>query len=346
MKASQLDKFLSFCIIHKQNVLIKGSPGIGKTSIVESACKKAGAGLITTYPVVSDPTDYKGLPFAANDGKSAHFLPFSELDQLIKADRPTVYFLDDIGQATPAVQSALMGLLLSRRINGFQVSDHVTFIAATNRREDMAGVSGVLEPVKSRFASIVQLDVDADDWITWAIENNMPTELIAFIRFSPDILSAFKPTRDIVNTPSPRTVAHVGRLQNLGLSVADDYFTEAVAGAAGEAFASQYKGFLDTRAELPTVEEVLLNPDGARLPESPSAKYAIAEMLASRMTEATADPLICYLGRLNPEFAALSFKSAFTREQARRNKGETLKSFSETTAYINWAVKFHDVMLS
>ena len=66
-------------------------------------------------------------------------------------------FLDDLGQAPMSVQAAAMQLILARRINGFKISDKVIFMAATNRREDKAGVTGILEPVKSRFAWIVEL---------------------------------------------------------------------------------------------------------------------------------------------------------------------------------------------
>lgn len=62
MKASQLQSFLGFCIANKLPALIVGSPGIGKSDIIETACTDAGAELIISHPVTSDPTDYKGLP--------------------------------------------------------------------------------------------------------------------------------------------------------------------------------------------------------------------------------------------------------------------------------------------
>ena len=92
-----------------------------------------------------------------------------------------------------------MQLILARCINEHKLSPYVTFIAATNRREDKAAVSGLLEPVKSRFAAIVELEVSPDDWVIWALNNNMPTELIAFIRFRPDLLDNFQPSKDIVS---------------------------------------------------------------------------------------------------------------------------------------------------
>jgi len=54
----------------------------------------------------------KGLPFVVNN--NAEFLPFGNLRKLINADKLTVCFFDDLGQATPAVQSSAMQLILSR----------------------------------------------------------------------------------------------------------------------------------------------------------------------------------------------------------------------------------------
>src|SRR5688572_28860406 len=158
MTPSQLEGFLAFCFTNRLPVLIKGKPGIGKSDITEQAAIAANCKLIISHPVVSDPTDYKGLPFAMNG--EAHFLPYSDLKKLIDAKEPTVFFLDDLGQAPAAVQAACMQLILARQLNGHKISDFVTFLAATNRKEDKAAVSGLLEPVKSRFASIVELEVN------------------------------------------------------------------------------------------------------------------------------------------------------------------------------------------
>ena len=167
VKPSQLRTLLSHAIPAKMPVLICSGPGIGKSSIVEQACAEAEADCIIMHPVVSDPTDFKGMPWVG-DGR-ATFLPFGDLEQLIHAAKLTACFIDDLGQATPAVQAAAMQLILARTINGHRVSDQVVFIAATNRRTDRAGVSGILEPVKSRFATLVELTADLNDWCVWAV---------------------------------------------------------------------------------------------------------------------------------------------------------------------------------
>lgn len=325
MKSSQLEQAISFAIKNRFPLLVKGKPGIGKSDIIEAGCKDAGADLILSHPVVSDPTDFKGLPYVNKAGE-AHFLPFGDLNKLIKATAPTVFFLDDLGQAPAAVQAACMQLILARRINGFKVSDNVTFLAATNRREDKAGVAGLLEPVKSRFASIVELEVDTNDWCRWALhKGNMPVELVAFIRFRPELLDNFVPSKDIVNSPSPRTVAYIGKMQNAGIPT--DLQFEMFKGAAGEGFAAEYCSFLNIYKNLPNIDQIFLSPDSVPVPKEAAVLYAISGALASKITATNAENAFKYIERLPAEVGVACIKDTVTRT----------KDITNTKAFAVWA---------
>lgn len=306
MRPKELQRFLAFAFTNGESVLIKGKPGIGKSDIVAKACADIGSELIISHPVVSDPTDYKGMPFV--DGQEAKFLPFNELNKLINASKPTIFFLDDLGQASPSVQAACMQLLLARRINDFKVSDHITFVAATNRREDKAGVSGILEPVKSRFASIVELSVNTDDWCEWAVANGMPHELISFLRFRPDMLDKDTPaSKDIVNTHSPRTVAALGRLQNKGLPI--DLRYEVFKGAAGEGFAVEYLAYLKLYTQLPTFDDIVSDPNGIQVPTDPAMLYALSGLVTSRVTAANVEKVMIFIVRMPVEIQVATMKN-------------------------------------
>jgi hypothetical protein len=331
MKPSELSVFLSTTIHAQLPVLIKGAPGIGKTDIVKQACHQADAKLIISHPVVSDPVDYKGFPYVIDN--EAHFLPFGELNQLIKADCPTVYFLDDLGQAPAAVQAAAMQLILERRINGHKVSDQVTFLAATNRKTDRAGVSGILEPVKSRFASIVELEPDVNDWVKWAIKSRLPPELIAFIRFRPSLLHDFKPSTDINNSPCPRTVHNVARLMQAGLPPELQY--EAFTGAAGEGFAIEFVGFMQIYQTLPDPDSILVDPDRADVPEDPATLFALSGALAKKADKASMQSIVRYSHRLPVEFSVLLITDSVTH----------CPGVQETQAFIEWSSANNQVLV-
>jgi hypothetical protein len=314
IRPSQLRALLARTLPAREPVLITGAPGIGKSDIVAQACTEANADCVIMHPVVSDPTDFKGLPWVTDGG--ATFLPFGELQTLINTKSLTACFLDDLGQATPAVQAAAMQLILARRVNGHKVSSHVVFLAATNRRSDRAGVQGILEPVKSRFTTIVELAPHLDDWCTWAASAGIAPEVIAFLRFRPALLSDFKPNADMTNSPSPRTWGAISRA--LALQLPRDLQVPTFEGAVGPAAALEFTAFLRIWADMVSPDVVLTAPDTAPIPTEPSALYAIATAIATRVQNASMTRYCRYLDRLiaasKAEFAACSMKTAIARD--------------------------------
>lgn len=308
--------------------LIVGPPGCGKSDIVAAAAEEAGAELILSHPVVSDPTDPKGLP-AIVEGK-AEFLPFGDLRKIMVAKKLTVNFLDDLGQAPAVVQAAYMQLILARQVGGHKISDKVVFIAATNRREDKAGVTGILEPVKSRFMSILNLVPSIDDWSEWALANNVPPELVAFVRFRPELFnSPAAPTNEIINRPSPRTITNLGKLYSAGLEG-----HEVLSGAVAQGFATEFLGFVKIFRSLPSIDGILLNPDTAAVPNNPAALYAVATALATRISPDNAGRVIKYLNRLPDEFGVLGIRDGMRACPEAQNTREFIKWATSHQGYL------------
>ena len=319
MKPSELASLLAVTIPAGIPILVVGSPGVGKSQIVEQAAHKAGADLLVSHPAVSDPTDAKGLPWVSPDQVSARFLPFGDLAQAVKATKRTVWFLDDLGQAPASVQASFMQLLLARRVNEHVLPDCVTFVAATNRRTDRANVSGILEPVKSRFGAIVDLESDLDEWCGWAVTHSISAQIIAFLRFRPELLNKFSPTADLTNSPIPRTWAHASRL--MGLNLAASVLRHAIRGAVGEGAAVELFAFLQVYDELPDLDEIIAKPNGwGFLPKKPATLCAVVTGLAMKATQATLAPIVTYAERMadkgHGEFAALLLRDIIRRDQS------------------------------
>lgn len=317
MKPSQLLALLVAAIKHHLAVLIIGGPGIGKTSIVKQACVQASSDLVIDHPALSDPTDAKGFPWMEKGATHATFKPFGNTARVLAAKSLMTWFLDDLGQATGATQASYMPWMLERRVNGNQLPDCVTVLAATNRRTDRAGVTGILEPVKSRFATIVELVPDLDEWCQWALQQPfMPPWLVAFLRFKRELLNQFTPTADLTNSPLPRTWENAGRMFMLGLPA--DVEAAAVAGCVGEGAAVEALAFYRMYKELPNIDGILLDPDTAKIPEQMSALYAVATSLAAKATERNIARIARYGERLVAagfgEHAALLIRDAARRK--------------------------------
>lgn len=325
MKPSTLRTKLATAFKHKIKVLIKGAPGIGKSEIIEAAAAEHDMPVILMHPAISDPTDFKGLPAITPAG--AEFLPYGNLRALIQADRPTVCFMDDIGQAPHAVQAALMQLIQARRVDGVAISDHVLFVGATNDSTHMAGVQSLLEPVKSRWHTILSLDPDMDDWVLWASQNQIAPEIIAFVRFRGIIaLHNFIPSREITNTPSPRTVAAASKLYLAGM---DDL--ESISGATGPGWAAEFTAFVSCWKKMPDPDQCLKSPTSAPLPATSdvSTSYAIAVAISLRLNSNNVDNGITYLSRMPDEYSVLALKDAHRRD----------KTICQSSGFVQWAVK-------
>lgn len=314
MRTSEIKDVLKSLAAANLPVLLVGAPGVGKSDLVAQAARELDADLLISHPAVSDPTDAKGLPWPDKKAETARFLPFGELAQAVKAKRKTLWFLDDLGQATPAVQASFMQLLLARRVNDHVLPDCVTFIAATNRKSDRAGVTGILEPVKSRFATILEVTPHIDDWTSWAFDAGMPHELISFLRFRAELLHKFEPTLEMRNSPSPRTWAYVGKMMLAGLPEGAE--AEVFKGAVGEGAATEFIGYLRMARKV-NLDAILLKPDAAPIPEEPSTLYATAIGLAARANTDNFARILQYGERLakagQPEFCALAVRQAVTR---------------------------------
>lgn len=325
MSAAELLDVARSAIKNTFNILVTGAPGIGKTDILKAATKAEGCGLMIEHAVTSEPTDYKGLGFPSADRESAKFLPYGSLNEMINAEKPLVVFFDDLGQAPQSVQAAIMQLILERKINGHKVSEHVKFLAATNRRQDNAAVSGLITPLISRFASVVELEVDAPSWTQWALTNDMPFELIAFLRLKPQLISTFDASkRDLKNFACPRTIANLGKWINAGM-----HDTKVWAGCVGETFQIEFSAFwslLKTVGNMPDKICQGQKVDMALLAK-PDLKYAICAALAFRATEVNWGNIAKFAKQLPPEFQTYLVVDATTRNPELMNTKEFI-SFS------------------
>jgi len=310
MNSEQAIRAARFMIRNKLPFMIVGAPGVAKTAVLTYAAEKEEQELLLFHPVISDPTDFKGMPAILKVSESnemhylAQFVPFDNLKRLLSTKVPTVAYFDDLGQAPPMVQAACMQLFLARRIDDKEVSPFVTFVAASNRKEDKAGVSGILEPLKSRFASIIELIVDHEIWLKWAREKGKIHPFIrAFIQIrGRDFLYSFKASNDMTNTPNPRTVEHASKI--LWNKPEADIRPQLLAGAVGQAWALEFEGFLKVFKNLPKISAIIENPKECPIPgnDEVSSQYAIVEAMLDHADIKHIKSFLIYISWFKPEF--------------------------------------------
>ena len=340
LKPSELVEVLEFAIKSKITMMIKGAPGIGKTHIVNQACKKTNNNMIHIDAAICSQTDLMGYPMYNQDTDTASFVPYGHLLEMITATEPTIVFLDDFGLATPSVQGSIMHLLSERRIGHRHISDNVTFILATNDQKQHAGVNMILEPVKSRCQTIVTLQPDLDDWTKWAFKNNVHPAVIGFVRLRPEMLWDFDPTNNLVNSPSPRTNVHVSNWMKSKLP--ENVLYAAIEGAAGSAYALEFAGYRKLAESIVSPDYVIENPEEVDIPTDRSVLFALTTALAYRANKENLSNIIKFARRIS-EYRDGKFMEIGVGfvEYNIMAMDEELKNTSE---YIKWAVDFQEYL--
>ena len=227
------------------------------------------------------------------------------------------------------VQAAFYQLVLDRRLGEYMLPDGWVIIAARNRDGARAHKTRMPTPLRNRFVHL-DFEVDAHEWSEWAIGASKRPEVIAFIRFRPQLLSAFD--RDANAFPSPRSWEFVSRILDSGPDASVEH--EMFAGTVGTGAATEFSGFLRMFRELPNIDAILLNPSGEPVPDSPAAQYAVASALAHRASDTNFDRICLYLDRMPTAFRVLSVRDATLRDQ----------KIKYTAGYTKWAIQNHHVL--
>jgi len=344
MKIKDSKKVLARAIRQRRNVLISGMPGVGKSDLVDQAAADAGADTLTIHCVSALPEDAKGLPNFVQDPTTcevthAQWFPYGDLHRMMEATKTLVVHLEDFGQAMPSVQASFMQLLLARRSNGFKISDHVVFVASTNRRQDKAGVSTILTPVQSRFPVRFELDADVQEWRQWAMKRDDIHPLVigfaSWVESNGEPLFRFNPSKDLEGYCVPRTLTFEGqRLKDYEQELDAPELFELAAGNLGEAAATKLIGFIQVHKELPNPEEVIRNPDKFTVPERPDVLYALNGAIAMRCTVGNIDDVMRWVNKLPAEYAVATVKDFLSRD----------KSLAGTSAFTQFAKDNEEVI--
>lgn len=143
-----------------QDFFVIGEAGWGKTSIIESVAKRAGRTVLTVYLDKAEATDLGGIPVPKTGifGKFKktvidYAMPGWALYMLAHPDEDFLLFFDEMNQAAPDVQNALMPIILKKVICGVQFDNYIVGAAGNYGYENEA-VFDLSKPLKSRFEMI------------------------------------------------------------------------------------------------------------------------------------------------------------------------------------------------
>src|SRR6202044_1676977 len=146
-------------------VLLWGAPGTGKTSAIRAMAEAMGLPCETVIASIREPSDFAGLPVVTGD--VVRFAPPLWATRLAEAGTG-VLFLDELSTAPPAVQAALLRVVLERVVGDLELPEDVAVVAAANPPEQAADGWDLSAPLANRLCHL-----------TWEIDPKAVAEGLA-----------------------------------------------------------------------------------------------------------------------------------------------------------------------
>lgn len=280
-------------------VLLWGPPGIGKTAALTQLSTALRLPLTTVIASVHEPSDFSGLPVVGAD-PARQGVPMAPPDwavRLVRAGKGLL-FLDELSTAPPAVQAALLRLVLERRIGALQLPPGVRIVAAANPRSSAADGWELSPPLANRFVHL-QWTHDHDVVIrglggTWPrttlprLDPGALPDAVDFARRAVCGLLSARPglvhrlpsseARRGGAWPSPRSWEMALGLIAFATAAGSsrEVLSLLVRGTVGDGPGLELLAAMD-RMDLPDPEALLADPDGAALPERGDLRQAVLD---------------------------------------------------------------------
>jgi len=295
-------------------IMLRGAPGVGKSTIVKAAAKKLGINFVDVRLAQMERVDFSGLP-SVKDGMTVWNVPaFWPRDPKSKG----IILLDEISSAPSDCQVAAYSLVLDRRIpnSEYEVPNGWLIVAAGNRTCDRAVVKTMSSALANRFEHY-DIEANSQDWIKWATQNDIHPAVTGFIAYRPELLLKMDGQNLEQGWPSPRSWEHVShklkRTNDLGR------LTKNVNGLVGDGAGTEFIAFYKMSAQFDNVLTVMTgDADDFKMPSQADQKYAVASAAVYHLwngkdeeeTKARLDGFCKILKKMSNDFAQSMIQSA------------------------------------
>jgi len=311
---------------------IVGQAGLGKTSIVQQACKETNRGLVMLSLAQLDPTELGGIRIPSEDRKSVNVTKpdwFVEVEKQNSSSELSggVVFCDELAQAPISVLNTARQLINEGRVGQWHLPKGWHVLTAGNRLSDKAGVNRLPSHMKDCL-TYFNVEGDVEDTCNYFVDIGVDFKVIAYLRANQDFYCKNDPSQD--SNPTPRSWQRVGNMLKMkGMDARR--LTQMIAGQVGESACASFVGFLKVIADVPEfldLDKLIANPKSASLPERPDVMYALCSALSSKANSKNIGNILQYVERLTAkEMGVVLVKDALRRDK-------TLRSHADVKAWV------------
>ena len=324
-----------------RTILLEGHMGIGKSSMLPALGKRLPNHLLCYFDCTTKDLGDIMIPnvqMIDGEGKFIRYLTNEELGA--HNDKPIILMLDEIGKCNRAVQSALRRVMLERKIGTYDIEGVV--FATTNLGAENVG--DLMEAHKRNAITTIQ--VRKPTWEEWIVDFGVPNKLhpsvLGFVREFPQVFQSFEEVKDPAENPyifhpreereafcTPRSLHAASDILMKQDALDSDTIFSLLIGTIGARAAADLNTFVQLADQLPSLEDIKTNPNGAKVPDNAPAVCMVVFKVLGAMSRDFIDPWMTYLDRLDTEAQAMFAQSACSKDYPEHHLVMTNKKFTQ-----------------
>ena len=269
----------------RRPLFIWGPPGIGKSDAIHQLGTELNAHVIDVRLSLWEPTDIKGIPYFNSVDNTMSWAPPVELpsEEFASQHEHIILFLDEMNSAPPSVQAAAYQLVLNRKVGTYKLPDNVFIVAAGNREADKGVTYRMPAPLANRFVHL-ELRVDFEDWLNWAIDNKIHKDVVGYLSFAKQDLYDFDPKTASRSFATPRSWAFVSEL--LDDELGEGTLADLVSGAVGEGTGVKFMAHRKVAGRMPNPSDILAGKVTELKVKEISAMYSLTVSMCYELKDA------------------------------------------------------------
>ena len=313
MYAQDLDNCMNSISLlgNKITFVLQGDMGNGKSATLTTLGEKHSKHRIFYCDCTTKDVGDLMLPMFSELDQNGQFVRFVTNEELgIHIDDPVIIMVDEFGKANKSVQNALLCLMYERKMGSRKLHEESIVYATTNLGAE--GVGDLLPPhARNRFCVLTVKKWTNEQWMEWAINNQIDPQVILFAKENPEIFQSFtevenpddnqyiyhpKVSRAAFVTPrSLETASHICKVRD---QLGADTTTALLIGCIGEHAARQLNAQFTISDDLVPLDDIKNSPKSAKIPSTAAAQCMMMYRTLSNIDRSWMDSWMDYMDRL------------------------------------------------
>jgi hypothetical protein len=328
--------------------MLVGEPGIGKSSIMKDLSSALPTHETAYVDCASLDLGDIAMPWVDKETGTTRYAPNARFK--LHLNKPVIINLDEFPKGMQPVQNMLHPLLEAHnpRLGDLSIGKESVVFMTGNMSSDGVG-DNLKAHTKNRIIPLNVRKPNSDEWLSWAVNNNIHPIIMAFVNQFPHCMASYmdegQESNQYIFQPrlvqdafvSPRSLERVSNIIWKRDMLDTESLIAAMSGAVGEAASRDIQAFIDYQDQLPTWDSIITAPLSAKLPDSAGACSVMVFGAVTKVDKSNIAAFMQYINRFEPEWQA-----AFAINVARNPQKQGIAFSSK--AFADWVQANEDLL--